>query len=174
MEETRLLHLSPSSGLELRADTNGGPGIISGPVVVYGDTANMGRYMERMEAGVFGDSINNPKLVATYFHQRDRPLARLGFGLTLTDSPTELRAELALPDTSDGRDIGVLMRDGALLGFSGEFHPRQTRQENRGQLLVRRTAIFGGLSIVDTPAYPLSKAEIRQDEPMLRRRNLWL
>ena len=190
MEATRLLQLNEDPDvmlrwlhselprLEIRADADGighakGPGIISGPIVVYGDTANMGSYQERMEAGVFGNSIANPKLVANYFHRRDRPLARLGYGLTITDSPIELRGELVLPDTADGRDIAVLMGDGALLGFSAEFAPRMTRQEQSGRLRIRQSAVMTGLSVVDTPAYPLSKTEVRMDQPT-RRRKLWL
>ena len=50
-----------------------------------------------------------PDVIATWLHERSRMLARTGGGgLSLIDSPTELRAEIALPDTSDGRDAGEL------------------------------------------------------------------
>ena len=98
---------------EFRASDDGGT--VEGIVVPYGQPARIADFTERFLPGSlsFGDVIANRQ------HDRHRPLARTnGGGLTLTDSATELRARIELPDTQDGRDVRELVRLGVLRGLS--------------------------------------------------------
>ena len=75
--------------------------IISGVAVSYSDTAKVKHFEERFLPGAFKGRDSD--VVLTYMHDRQRPLTRTGSGLTLTDSPTEMRFEAVMPNTQDCR-----------------------------------------------------------------------
>lgn len=130
------------------ADTETGLPALEGVVVPYGDRAQIaGRFTEEFRAG----SITLRSVVANVMHRRDRPLARAGHGLTLTDGPTALRARLELPDTTEGRDVAELVRGHVLTGFSAEFRATRDRWEGRHRII--EAADLHRLAVVDTPAY---------------------
>ena len=151
-------NLYSRDGLEIRQDENGGPGVISGPAVRYNDTALITREMgERIQAGAFGDLQGD--YIANYMHMREAPLARTGSGLEFRDSPQELFVEIVLPPTQMGLDTAALVKRGVLKGLSLEFYPIEQRWD--GDILVRTRAQLAGVAVVDIPAYPKSKPEIR-------------
>ena len=144
--------------LEIRQAEDGGPGIVSGPAVKYGDTAMVAPEMgERIKAGAFGELTGD--YIANYMHMREAPLARTGAGLTFKDTEEQLLAEIVLPNTQMGRDAAELVRSGVLRGLSLEFYPIENRWA--GDILIREKAQLAGVAIVDIPAYPQSKPEIR-------------
>ena len=108
-------------------------------------------------------------------HDRTRPLARLGHGLTLTDSRTELRARIELPDTVEGRDTRILVEAGVLTGLSAEF--RAVREDwPAPDRRVIHEAELRGLAIVDDPAHQsalIAEVRARMSAPA-RRRRFWL
>ncbi len=145
--------------IEDRAD---GPGLVRGAAMPYGDTARIGPGLEeRFEAGAFTwtDVLVNVQ------HDRGRLLASLTGGLALVDGPSALLAEIALPDTQEGSDAGVLIRRGALRGLSVEFVALRERMLARQRII--QAADLQGLALVDRPAYPSAvvsiRAELRQD-----------
>ena len=147
-------------------------GVLEGVVIPYGQTAKIGGFSERFEAGsvTFGDVIANRQ------HDRKQPLARTGGGgLTLTDSATELRARIDLPDTADGRDVRELVKRGVLRGLSAEF--RVQRDSWAGSARTIHAATLTGLAVVDRGAYAgATVAEMREAVEAMgrpKRRELW-
>ena len=129
-----------------------------GTALRYGDRADFGLFQERFEPGAF---VSLGDVIANLQHRRDRPLGRTGDGggLILTDTPEELRASLTLPDTTDGRDAGELLRRRVLQGWSVEFVVRE--EEAKGTVRIIKRAELHGLALVDRPAYGESLAKVR-------------
>ena len=130
--------------IELRADGD----TLSGAVVRYGDRATFGEWTEEFRAGslMFDDVIVNLQ------HDRSRPVARTGAGLTLTDSPDQLRASIVLPETTYAREARELVTAGILRGLSMEF--RAVSDSWTGRHRIVESAELTGLALVDRPAYP--------------------
>ena len=83
-----------------------------------------------------------------------------------------IKIDVALPDTTRGRDAAVDVRDGTLPGLSVEFHAE--KEVRRGGLREIRRARLARAGLVDTPSYSDSTVEVRnrdwwmQDEELLR------
>ena len=150
-----MLYGTERRACELRASEDGKA--IDGVVIPYGQNAIIREeFTERFLPGsiTFGDVIANVQ------HIRSKPLARTGGGLTLTDSATELRAKIELPDTVDGRDVRELVRLGVLRGLSAEF--RTVRDQWQGSERTIHEAQLVGLAVVDQPAYLGAGIEARE------------
>lgn len=140
---------------EFRASAEG---VIEGTAIPYGAVATIGDFTERFLPG----SVTFGSVIANRQHDRHKPLARTdGGGLTLTDSATELRARIELPDTTDGRDVRELVKRGVLRGLSVEF--QAIRDEWREAERTIHQATVTGLAVVDTGAYAgATVAEVRE------------
>lgn len=178
-------HPQEPTGLELRADDDDGPGVIAGPLYVYGDTALL-RYgvEERFERGAFGD-LSGADVIARYMHDRASPLARTGAAteeglLSIQDGVDALTVELRLMDTQRGRDTAAEVRAGVLRGMSIEFHPIKWDMEigstGKRNRVVHTRARLVGLGLVDIPAYPRSVPSVRFEllGQAMQRRRVWL
>ena len=136
-----------------------GPGQIEGTLIPYGAASSIGGvFSETFRAG----SLTWPAgVLANVQHDRGRPLARLGHGLELSDGPTELRATLTLPDTTEGRDTRVLIESGVLRGFSAEFRATQDEWTTPTERIIHRAELHG-LAVVDDPGHESALiAEVR-------------
>jgi len=158
------------------ASESSSPGTLAGVAMRYGTVADLGGgLMERFMPGAFGPDPGRRDVLANWQHSRESPLGRTGGGgLTLTDGPDALRAELVLPDTMAGRDVATLADRGVLRGFSVEFRSLSDGFD-RGVRVVTG-AVLTGLAIVDRPAYGDALASLRSralDAAMPRRR-IWL
>ncbi len=174
----RLIRWDPQvpTGLELRAADDGGPGIIAGPLLVYGDVAQVYGMEESIEARAFGH-LGEADIIARYMHDRRQPLARTtaapGVGqLVLRDSPERLDVEIRLLDTQRGHDVAREVEAGVLQGLSPEFVPVRWRVQNRSRVVHTQGRLVG-IGVVDIPAYPRSRAEVRH-ELLPRERRPWL
>ena len=142
---------------ELRADDGKRPRV-EGTLIRYGERAAIGGgFSESFAAGAL--SWDAESICANVQHDRGRPLARLGHGLNLRDTATQLDASIELPDTADGRDVETLIRSGVLRGLSVEFLP--TREDWEGDARTIRAAKLTGLAVVDDPAYGGSLVSMR-------------
>ena len=158
------------------ADSGSSPGTLYGTAMPYGTVADLGGGLrERFMPGAFGD-VARADVLANWQHHREAPLARTGGGgLTLTDGPDALRAELVLPATAAGRDVAELASKRVLRGFSIEFRAPMDRFE--GGVRVVQRAILTGLAVVDRPAYGEALAALRAralDAAGASRRRIWL
>lgn len=150
--------------IEFRADGD----TISGPLMVYGDEARFGDFSETFEPG----SLRYDDVIANLQHDRSRPVARTGAGLTLIDGADALRAEIRLPDTSYAREARELVEARILRGFSVEFRAREERFEGKRRIISRADML--GFALVDRPAYPASQIadRIQSDYDGITRRGL--
>lgn len=131
---------------------------LEGVALRYGDTALIGPSMrETFTPGAFspiGDVILNGH------HDRGVPLARTGGGgLSIEDTPTELRVKAALPETTQADDVLALVRSKVLRGLSIEFVAVEERLE--GDLRIVERARLSAISVVASPAYAASVVEAR-------------
>ena len=125
-------------------------GVIEGVLIPYGVASRIGGvFTEEFRAGSMRIS---DAILANRQHDRARPLARIGHGLTLTDSPTELRASIELPDTIEGRDTRALIEVGVLRGLSAEFRAIRDEWPAPDRRIVHE-AVLRGLAVVDDPGH---------------------
>lgn len=155
-------------------DHGEGPPRLEGVVVRYSDLSRHGRMQERFRPGSL-EFLDG--LIVNLQHDRRRPLARHPNTVRLLDSPTELRAEIDLPDTSDGRDCLELVKRGVLTGLSMEFEVKEQRF-HAGIRNVRK-AVLHGIGVVDRPSYGQSIVSIAEramagDYPHFARKRYWL
>ena len=146
-------------------------GTIEGTLIPYGVASRIGgAFDELFEPG----SVRFAAPLVNVQHDRARPLARLGHGLTLTDSATALRAKIVLPDTTEGRDTRALIESGVLIGLSAEF--RTVREDwPAPDRRVIHEAELRGLAVVDDPAHQSAlieevRARLEAPAPAKRRR----
>lgn len=173
--------------LVLREDASNpdAPKVLSGTVIKYGDVARVklkdGTVVnEKFAPGSLtrDKKLEDMDILVNVQHQRSRGVARNGYGLTLIDSPTHMRAEITLGDDSDSKDVYAKFKSGVLKGLSPEFTPIRSIAENG--VLVRHHANLDAIGIVDRPAYSESVLEARAAEwneynpPKAVERRLWL
>ena len=161
------------SAMEFRAvakfDRPGSGRVLRGTVIPYNAPSEIaGAFREEFKPGsitVHGDPVINVQ------HRRDRMLARAGRGLTLTDGPEALRAELTLPNTREGDDVLELVHNEVLTGFSAEFRVSvggETFDAATRLRTITKATLFG-LAVVDTPGHTGARideirAQIEADE----------
>lgn len=141
--------------VEFRA---GDDGVIVGTAIRYGDRATFGDWSERFEPG----SLRFSDVIANLMHNRDKPVARTGAGLTLTDGPNALEARIELPDTAPAREARELVTARILRGMSVEFRAKTERWEGRERIIV--AADLTGIGLVDRPAYAESAIAQRMQD----------
>ncbi|WP_043681394.1 HK97 family phage prohead protease [Castellaniella defragrans] len=100
-----------------------GPGRVRGYAAVFGSAAHLGAFDEIVRPGAFADSLASGQAIrALYHHQGDALLGSTRSGtLQLREDDHGLRFELALPDTTHGRDLAVLIQRGDVAGCSFGF-----------------------------------------------------
>lgn len=149
--ETRRLR----TDLEWRAgDPMRGPGVLSGIIMRYGDTAEMPWGRERFEPG----ALRGEDVVLNFQHDRGRPLARYpGGGMEIEYGAAAVTMRAVLPDTTDARDLAALVRAGVMRGLSVEFVPGDERLE--AGVRVIGSAVLQAVGVVDDPAYAAATVE---------------
>ena len=144
-------------------------GVIEGVAIRYGDRAHFGEgFTEEFRAGAFGqlgDVISNLQ------HDRARPVARTGAGLSLSDGADALRVAITLPDTSYAREARELVAARILRGFSVEFRASRDFFEERHRVI--ESAELLGVALVDRPAYPDSVIAERWRASLTVQRPTW-
>lgn len=157
--------------VELRAVGDGETGPrIEGLAVPYGVWTDIGPFRERVAPGAFREYLANPAndVVYNYGHDRNAILGRRASGtLEVRDDDQGVHVSLELPDTTQGRDLAVMIRRGDIAGHSIEFTTAadEWRQGDDGR--DERTVVKGGLpgvALVGQPAYPTTTAAMRSLE----------
>lgn len=130
---------------------------LTGTVVVYGEQAP--EYQEIIRAGAFGNVPES--LPVNVQHDPRLPAAEQGI---LTDSPAALTLRAELLGPLPGRPRGGaqwLVEKNALRGLSLEFNTLEATTDDDGNTVVLRAELLG-LGLVDAPAYPSSRIQLRQ------------
>ena len=132
----------------------------------FGDT-----FVEVIDKEAFKDSIASRNVVALWSHDPSQVLGNTKSGtLRLTNTGTELRFELDIPDTSVGNDAWELIKRGDVDGVS--FGMRVTKDkwtsEKRDDKRIYKRLILNAelyeISPVAFPAYPANEVAARSLE----------
>ena len=152
--------------LEWRADdSRASPGRLVGTLIEYESRAT--DRAEVFKAGALTWPADG--VILNLSHDRRQPLVRF----VPTVSENRVMVDLALPDTSRGRDAAVMVRNGTLRGLSVEF--RALAEGRRGELREVQRATLHAAALVDDAAYG-NGVEVR-DRTLDRkpgRQTLWL
>jgi len=148
---------------------------VAGYAAVFGEVADINGYFQEVIArGAFTETLRTADVRAYYDHDRGRVLGRSSAGtLRLRENNKGLYVEIDLPDTSDGRDVLVLIERGDISGMSFGFSVlRQEWDETVDP--TKRTILeveLSEVSIVSNPAYDGTSIALRSlDEARKERR----
>ena len=146
---------------------------LSGYAAIFNSEAVLGDFVEVIRNGAFRTSLQSGSNIrALYHHQGDALLGTTRGGtLKLREDPKGLAFELALPDTTHGRDLAVLVDRGDVAGCSFGFRVREggDRWEQRGGQLVRELLDVDLMEITLTsdPAYQDTTVALRNRPPQV-------
>jgi len=166
--ETRTL----SRRLEVRAGESGRT--IVGYAAVFNSQTVIGEnYQEIIAPGAFASAMG-ADVRALFDHDSGRVIGRTTAGtLRLREDATGLAVEIDLPDTSDGRDLGVLIERGDITGMSFGFNVTKQGWDETGPIPTRtiQAVDLHEVSVVAFPAYPDTAIALRSlDEARRERR----
>ena len=132
---------------------------LTGYAAVFNSEAVLGDFSEVIRPGAFAKSLaTGSNIRALYQHQGDALLGTTRGGtLQLREDARGLAFELALPDTSHGKDLAILVGRGDVAGCSFGFRvaPGGDRWEQRGATLVRELidVELVEITLTSDPAY---------------------
>ena len=132
---------------------------LTGYAAVFNSEAVLGDFSEVIRQGAFAKSLaTGSNIRALYQHQGDALLGTTRGGtLQLREDAKGLAFELALPDTSHGKDLAILVGRGDVAGCSFGFRvaPGGDRWEQRGATLVREllNVDLVEITLTSDPAY---------------------
>ena len=130
--------------IELRADdSRQSPGRITGTLLTYEQRAS--DRPELFKEGAL--SWPDDGIILNEQHNRQAPIMRF----TPVIEGRAVLIDAPLPDTTRGRDIAVMVKNGTLAGLSLEFRARA--EGMRGQLREVRAADLLGATVVDSASY---------------------
>lgn len=155
---------------------------LTGYAAIFNSEADLGGFVEVVRNGAFRKSLEGgTNIRALYHHQGDALLGTTRGGtLKLKEDANGLAFELALPDTTHGRDLAILVDRGDVAGCSFGFRVRDggDRWEQRGSQLVRELLDVDLVEITLTadPAYQDTTVAMRSRPAALSRdlNLLWL
>lgn len=154
----------------MRVDA-GGDRIVTGIAIPFNQqSVNLGGFVEQFAPSAVDYTLRNVDVRALSGHDTVRLLARLTAGtLRLTKDRTGLQFQIALPDTTDGRDVYELVRRRDLTGASFGFSIVNGGEtwDFTGALPLRtvRDARINEISLVAWPAYPSTTAQLKRTTP---------
>jgi HK97 family phage prohead protease len=104
-------------------DAEGFARSFTGYAAVFNSPSEPLPFIETIAPGAFKRSLNSGKEIRAYVnHNSDMPLATTKNGsLQLAEDERGLRVNMTLPDTTAGRDLSVLLREGVVHSMSFGF-----------------------------------------------------
>ncbi len=132
---------------------------LTGYAAVFNSEAVLGDFTEVIRQGAFAKSLaTGSNIRALWHHQTDALLGTTRGGtLELREDAHGLAFTLALPDTTHGRDLAILVDRGDVAGCSFGFRVAEggDRWEQRGGQLVREllNVELHEITLTDSPAY---------------------
>ena len=148
--------------LELRAQgtlKSSGNKTLTGYAAVFNSEANLGSFSEVIRPGAFAKSLAQGSNIRALYHHDGTALlgTTRGGTLQLREDAHGLAFELALPDTTHGRDLAILVDRGDVTGCSFGFTVADggDRWEERGSTLVRELlqVNLAEITLTSDPAY---------------------
>ncbi|MBH1979403.1 MAG: HK97 family phage prohead protease [Comamonadaceae bacterium] len=159
---------------------------LHGYAAIFNSETDLGGFVEVIRNGAFRTSLaGGSNIRALYHHQGDALLGTTRGGtLKLKEDAHGLAFELALPDTTHGRDLAVLVDRGDVAGCSFGFRVPDggDRWEQRGAQVVRELLAVDlhEVTLTSDPAYQDTTVAMRsRPRPLVLAvandtRRLWL
>ncbi|ARP85772.1 HK97 family phage prohead protease [Bordetella genomosp. 9] len=136
------------------------PGRLTGYAAIFGSEANLGGFTEIVRPGAFAKTLaSGTNVRALYHHKGDALLGTTRGGtLKLAEDQTGLHFDLALPDTTHGRDLAILVDRGDVSGCSFGFRVRsggdRWEERNGGEWLRELLDVdLQEITLTHDPAY---------------------
>jgi HK97 family phage prohead protease len=142
--------------LELRAagSTDEKRTVVGYAAVFNSETDICGYWTEVVAPGAFATSLRENDVVALYSHDTGRVIGRMSAKtLRIAEDDKGLKVEIDLPDTTDGRDLVVLIERGDITGFSFGFCTRKQEWDETVDP-PKRTLLEVDLIEVTVTAFP--------------------
>lgn len=133
------------TGLELRQDAEGDGLTITGRAVPFDEPADIGWYTETFDRDCVFDGLDNVKMTLDHDHV-------IGRWTGFEQKDDALWATGRISDTTEGRDIAQLIRDGAIDGMSVGFIPVERSVDKNG-IVHRRRVTLKEVAVTGLPAY---------------------
>lgn len=126
-----------------------------GYAAVFNQSTRIGSWFDEVIApGAFASAISDGDIRALINHDTGRIIGRTTAGtLILTEDETGLRAEIDLPDTTDGRDLAVSLDRGDITGMSFGFSIVREEWDESGDM-PKRTILEANLFEVSPVTFP--------------------
>ena len=140
---------------------------LSGYAAVFHSEANLGDFKEVIRPGAFAKSLATGSNIRALVHHNGEALlgTTKGGTLELREDAKGLAFKLALPDTSHGRDLAILVDRGDISGCSFGFRvaPGGDRWEQRNGQMVRELLEVDLIEVTLTadPAYQDTSVAMR-------------
>lgn len=173
--------------LELRGHgtlKSAGKNTLTGYAAVFNSEANLGTFSEVLRPGCFAKSLATGSNIRALYHHDGTALlgTTRGGSLQLREDAHGLAFELALPDTTHGRDLAILVDRGDVAGCSFGFKVADggDRWEQRGAVMVRELleVELAEVTLTSDPAYADTTVALRSRPAILKIHNnanyLWL
>lgn len=153
----------PSEDIVLRAEGDGMT--FSGYAAVFNSPSeDLGGFRETIREGAFDKTLSEKRAIKMFWnHNTDIPLGSTRANLTLTTDKRGLLATARLPDTSAGRDMALLVRDGIVDSMSFGFQSvKEAWNEDGTKRELVEARLFEVSPVTGWPAYPKTSASVRE------------
>ncbi len=141
---------------------------VRGYAAIFNSETDIGGYWrEQIAPGAFTETLKTADVLALYSHRTDRVVGRSSAGtLRLQEDDKGLAVEIDLPDTTDGRDLAVLIERGDVNGMSFGFVTRKQEWDETVDPPLRtiREVELYEVTITAFPAYPDTEIGLRSLE----------
>jgi HK97 family phage prohead protease len=124
---------------------------------------NLGGFIEYVERGAFSRSLKSRNdVMLLWNHDAGQPLASTRSGtMKLTEDEIGLRVEARLPQTTLGKDLAILLRDGIVGKMSFGFNVIKDAWNSEGTERRLKSVRLFEVSAVVWPAYTSTSASVR-------------
>lgn len=124
---------------------------------------NLGGFVEYVERGAFSRSLKSRNdVMLLWNHDAGQPLASTRSGtMKLTEDDIGLRVEARLPQTTLGKDLAILLRDGIVGKMSFGFNVIKDSWNAEGNERRLKSVRLFEVSAVVWPAYTSTSASVR-------------
>ena len=124
---------------------------------------NLGGFVEYVERGAFSRSLKSRNdVMLLWNHDAGQPLASTRSGtMKLTEDEIGLRVEARLPQTTLGKDLAILLRDGIVGKMSFGFNVIKDAWNSEGTERRLKSVRLFEVSAVVWPAYTSTSASVR-------------
>jgi len=124
---------------------------------------NLGGFIEYVERGAFSRSLKSRNdVMLLWNHDSGEPLASTRSGtMKLTEDEIGLRVEARLPQTTRGKDLAILLRDGIVGKMSFGFNVIKDAWNSEGTERRLKSVRLFEVSAVVWPAYQSTSAGVR-------------